>query len=411
METNPDFNRSQKGSPSPGTPRYTESLIFGRPRPLGLALPLAIAGFALNPAGSSFASDSAAPLIKVEVGQIAGAQFAIANPPGEWNHNVLLIAHGYRPDSAPLLADIHTERASNKALLDEGWIVATTSYRRNGLIVGDAITDLDALRAYINDNYGEPQRVVLEGESIGGLIVAIMAERDPGPYQGAVVFDATLYAKEPQMRVGLSLLPRIPLLFVATVHEAREARSYLTALVARPPPVVQPALFQISREGHTNINQAEHLEAFRALNDWIDRGRDALPQPKPGEPYFDATIPADPGPSTAIAHTDRHGFDTFVAEVDAVYGNVLLEAVASDFASAGIAPMTYFELNVGGRPFRALYGRTYSDVKNDQWVAFPDADGRTVLSRNFANAAGTAGLKVGDRLSLSGYEAHPQGLR
>jgi pimeloyl-ACP methyl ester carboxylesterase len=345
------------------------------------------------------------------VGQIAGARFAIARPPGDWNHDVLLIAHGYRPESAPLIADLHPERASNKALLDEGWIVATTSYRRNGLIIGDAIADLDALRAYISDAYGEPERVILEGESIGGLVVTIMAERDYGPYQGAVVFDATLYAKEPDMRVGLSLLPRIPLLFVATQHEAREARSYLTALVARPPPVVQPALFLISREGHTNISQAEHLEAYRAINDWIERGRDALPQPKPDQPYFDATVAPDPGPSTAVPHPDARGFDTFVAEVDAVYGNVLLEAQASDFESAGIAPMTYFELRVGARSYRALYARTYSDVKNDQWVAFPDADGRTVLSRTFADAAGSAGLRVGDRVSLTGYEAHPQAPR
>jgi alpha-beta hydrolase superfamily lysophospholipase len=60
-------------------------------------------------------------------------------------------------------------------------MVATTSYRRNGLVVADAIADLDALRAYIAQAYGEPERVILEGESMGGLIVTIMAERDPGP--------------------------------------------------------------------------------------------------------------------------------------------------------------------------------------------------------------------------------------
>ncbi len=365
-----------------------------------------IAGFALNPAGAAFAFEAPAAPIKVDVGHIGTANFAIANPPVEWNHNVLLLAHGYRPDSAPLVADLHPERPSNKALLNEGWIVATTSYRRNGLIVGDAIADLDALRAYIAKAYGDLDRVILEGESIGGLVVTIMAERDPGPYQGAVVFDATLYAKEPDMRVGLSLLPRIPLLFVATLRESREAKAYLTALVARPDPVIQPALFLISREGHTNINQAEHIAAFRALNDWIERGREALPRPKENEPYHDATVPPDPGPSTAVPHPDGRGFDTRVAEVDAVYGNVLLEAQAKDFESAGIAPMTFFEFQAAGHAYRTLYGRTYSDVKNEAWVAFPDAEGRTVLSRNFADAAGTARLKVGDTVSLAAYEPH-----
>jgi len=370
--------------------------------PPALAAALFAAGFALDTARSAPAA-----LVKVDIGQIKGARFAIANPPVAWNHSVLLIAHGYRPDSAPLIPDLHPERASNKALLDEGWIIATTSYRRNGLIVADAIEDLDALRAYIANAYGEPERVILEGESLGGLIVTIMAERDAGPYQGAVVFDATLYAKESNSVVGLSLLPRIPLLFVATLREASQAKSYLYALVSRPSPVVQPALFLISREGHTNINQPEHLAAFRALNAWIERGPDALPRPRENERFYDATVPPDPGPSRAAMQPDRRGFDTRVAEVDAVYGNVLLEALAADFESAGIAQMTFFELRAGGKSYRTLYGRTYSDVRNGEWVAFPDADGRTVLSRSFADAVGTAGLKVGDAVSLALLEPPP----
>ena len=54
------------------------------------------------------------------------------------------------------MPDLHPERAANRALLNEGWMVATTSYRRNGIIIADAIDDLDALRAFIADTYGEP---------------------------------------------------------------------------------------------------------------------------------------------------------------------------------------------------------------------------------------------------------------
>jgi hypothetical protein len=39
-------------------------------------------------------------------------------------------------------------------------------------------------------------------------------------------------------------------------------------------------------------------------------------------------------PSTAVPLPGGRGFKTFVAEVDAVYGNVLLEAQAQDFAAA-----------------------------------------------------------------------------
>jgi pimeloyl-ACP methyl ester carboxylesterase len=349
---------------------------------------------------SAHAQDKPAAPAKVDIGHIAGANFAIANPPGEWNHRVLMLAHGYRPDSAPLIADLHPDRASIKAALDEGWIVATTSYRRNGMIIADAVADLDALRAYIVAEYGRVDRVILEGESMGGLIVTIMAERDADLYDGAVVFDATLYAKETNGTLGLTLLPRIPLIFLATEREVPEARSYLTSLVARPAPVIQPVLFLIQREGHTNINQPEHLAAFRAINAWIDGGRQALPEPKDQAHYFDATVAPDPGPSPAVPLLDHHGFATSVAEVDAVYGNILLDAQAPDFASAGILPMTFCTLEAGGKTYRALYGRTYTDVKNGEWIVFPDADGRTVLSRNFANAAATTSLKVGDTVTL-----------
>jgi hypothetical protein len=170
--------------------------------------------------------------------------------------------------------------------------------------------------------------------------------------------------------------------------------------------VVQPELFLIKREGHTNINQAEHLVALRALNAWIDGGRDALPKPGENEIYYDATVVADPGPSTAFIHKDRHGLDTRVAEVDAVYGNVLLEAQADDFSFGGIAPMTYFDLQLASGSHRTLYGRTYTDVKEGEWIAFPDADGRTVLAISYKNAAQAAGLKVGDPVSLVVLDPH-----
>lgn len=369
------------------------------------SIPLALLAAAMA-TGLPPSEGRAAEPIKVDVGQIAGAQFAIANPVVPWNHDVLIIAHGYRPDTAPLIPDLHPDAASNRALLNEGWIVATTSYRRNGIVVADAIADIDALRAYIVAAHGEPQRVILSGDSLGGLIVTIMSERDPGPYQGAVAFDPTLYIKETNSSAGLTLLPRIPLLFVTTTQETAQAKSYVLA-VARPPPVVQPVLFLISREGHTNINQAEHLASIRALNAWIAGGPEALPPPQENHAFFDATFEPDPGPSLADPHADGQGFDTRVAEVDKVYGNVLLQAQAPDFASAGVAGMTYFTLTAGGKAYRVLYGHTYSDARTGEWVAFPDADGRTVLAVSSGNAAAVSGIKAGDILSVATLPPHP----
>jgi hypothetical protein len=58
-------------------------------------------------------------------------------------------------------------------------------------------------------------------------------------------------------------------------------------------------------------------------------------------------------------------------------------------------------VQVGDKAFRTLYGRTYSDVKKDGWVAFPDADGRTVLAQVGGNAVAAAGLAVGTAVRLT----------
>ena len=82
---------------------------------------------------------------KLVTGEIHGAKFTIAAPE-KWNGRLLLLAHGFRPDAAPLLADLDTDDAQFAALLREGWIIASTSYRRNGLIIRDAIVDYLAVR-------------------------------------------------------------------------------------------------------------------------------------------------------------------------------------------------------------------------------------------------------------------------
>jgi hypothetical protein len=63
----------------------------------------------------------------IETGEIAGARYAVAIP-AKWNHTLLLVAHDYRPESAPLQADLRlddpsTARSSRKA----GWSRAPVS--------------------------------------------------------------------------------------------------------------------------------------------------------------------------------------------------------------------------------------------------------------------------------------------
>ena len=355
---------------------------------------------------------AAAPASTVETGEIAGAKFTLLRP-AHWNTRVLLLAHGLRDADRPLVADLFPEHLAYRTLLDEGWIVAKTSYRRNGIIVADAIADLDALRAHIEQKFGTPDRVLLEGESMGGLIVTLMAERDranPPLYHGAVAIGAALSLRENSSAVGVSLQPHVPLIFLTNQSELEGPRSYVQSR-ARPADFaadLRPALLRVSRDGHVNVNQRERLAALRALNDWIDQGSPASALAKAGFPmvngFPDATIPAEPIPTHVTAFADARGFEARVTEVSGNYGNVEFIAQPNDFVTAGIPPGEWFQLIARGQTFRVRYGKDFSSVKRGEWVAFPNADGYFWLARNYGDAAATAKIAVGDTVTIRRYD-------
>ena len=339
----------------------------------------------------------------------AGAKFTIARPIA-WNGFLLLIAHGLRSETDPLVADLNPEHLAYRTLRDEGWMIAKTSYRRNGIIIADAVADLENLRAHIANTYGEPKRVIVEGDSMGGLIAAIIAEQPPGDfpkYHGCVAVGAALSAREPGGTLGLHFGTKTPLIFLTNRSELSGPKNYLAPLAQltiehRPVP---PVLFRVSRDGHVNVNQHERLAALRALNAWIESGASSLPKPAEGAEFFDVTHEPEPQPSLVTFDDDRRGFTTRVTEVTAVYGNVALNAQPADFASAGIARNAWFQLTVrDDAPRRVMFGRDFSAVKRGEWVAFPNADGFFWLARNFENAAKTAYLKVGDEIHIRSYD-------
>jgi pimeloyl-ACP methyl ester carboxylesterase len=348
----------------------------------------------------------------LDEGELGGAKFTVARP-AQWNGRLLLLAHGYRAETAPLVADLFPGHAAYRALLDEGWMIAKTSYRRNGTIISDAVADLDALRAHLAETYGKPKRVILEGESMGGLIVTLIAERkteDPPLYHGAVAIGAALSLRESGGTLGLTLTTQLPLIFLTNRSEISGPKNYVRPPIALPREMrpITPVVFRVNRDGHVNVNQAERLAALRALNAWIDAGHDGvLPKPTEGAEFFDATVTPQPGPSQVEFDADRRGFKARVVEISAVYGNVAFNAQPEDFATAGIARNEWFAFTAQEETRRAFFGRDLNAVRRGEWVAFPNADGFFWLARNFENAATTARLKVGDAIHVRSYEGAP----
>ncbi len=346
----------------------------------------------------------------LQQGEIEGAKFAIATPSEstKWNGNLLLIAHGYRPETAPLVADLFPNQLAYATLLREGWIVAKTSYRRNGIIVEDAIDDLNNLKTFIANRHGPLRRVIVEGESMGGTIATLIAERGVTGYHGLIAIGAALDLRENEGAPGVSLEPQTPLLFVANRSEIEGPAAYVrTAAASRVPGITPPGLFRIDRDGHVNVNQAERLFAIRAMEAWLSHGPTSLPSSPLKGQSFDATHPATPNPSQVSIDADSRGLVAQVTEVSAIYGNVWLNLQPSDLEVIGLNPGLWFELKVHGQTYRTRYGKDFSSVEKGQWVIFPNADGFFWLSRNWGNAAETAGLTLGDEVHLRRYDSAP----
>ena len=217
-------------------------------------------------------------------GQMAGAAFSVLLPRRPWNGGLLIYAHGHRPEGTPKVCDVNAEDLAYRSLLGDGWVVAATSYRRNGVIIGDAIRDIDNVRSFVVRTVGEPTRCVVEGRSMGGCIGTLIAERElrrlerclPPLYSGVVAFGAALRPAATEDGRALDTRPGIPLLYVSNASETGPVERYIQecALQQRPygDGVCLPALWTVSRPGHNRYSAEERLEAIRGLDTWIEFG-------------------------------------------------------------------------------------------------------------------------------------------
>lgn len=115
--------------------------------------------------------------------------------PPNWNGDLVMYAHGYVVERAPLalpaelfLPDGITPAPIVPGILAQGYAFATTSYHKNGYAVEQARKDLNDLIKYFKTQVppGSLQKVFLVGASEGGEIAALMIEHFPDKYAGAL---------------------------------------------------------------------------------------------------------------------------------------------------------------------------------------------------------------------------------
>jgi pimeloyl-ACP methyl ester carboxylesterase len=121
----------------------------------------------------------------------SGARWLVCVPPGAWNGEALIFAHGYTTVFQPIdFQHLTLPDGTNLPSLvtSMGFVFAATSYRQNGLAVLEGVADVVDLRAKLNDATvlgTAPAKVWLAGVSEGGLVATLAAERYPSLFEGA----------------------------------------------------------------------------------------------------------------------------------------------------------------------------------------------------------------------------------
>lgn len=162
-------------------------------------------------------------------GEIDGAGYEIRLPE-RWNGTLLLYSHGYRPaepappDFDPVRTD--PQAAPNQevatALLAQGYALAGSAYRSNGWAVDEGVAAGEQLHAFFRDRVGTPARTYVWGESLGGLITQLLAERHPDWVAGAAPLCGILGGTNVNFDLALDLAWAVKTL----IHPAFEVEGY-----------------------------------------------------------------------------------------------------------------------------------------------------------------------------------------
>ncbi len=120
--------------------------------------------------------------------------------PDEWNHMLVVYAHGYVPPQLdPTLPEeeltvdyLGVPTTVPAILMQQGFAFATTSYSKNGYAVEAGGDDLNALVAAFKVAHPQTGPVLIVGASEGALIATMLLERFPQIYHGGLAIAGPL---------------------------------------------------------------------------------------------------------------------------------------------------------------------------------------------------------------------------
>lgn len=157
--------------------------------------------------------------------------------PANWNGTVLLYSHGYNPGPSNPAKNAGSVEVNEK-LLAHGYALAGGSYPGVGWqtpnALGDQIATLDEFAAQVTS----PRRVIAWGESMGGEITSLLAERYPDKIDGAIAMCPGVAGTVPWFNTYLdgaftlrTLLDPDGTVPLVNITDVASAQSYWTQLV------------------------------------------------------------------------------------------------------------------------------------------------------------------------------------
>ncbi len=134
-------------------------------------------------AGPTVSVQAEASVTQIVTGETGpGALYALYLP-ADWNGRLVLFAHGIVPPTVPVRLPPVPLRDS---LLARGYGFAYSSRSEIGFALKDGVQRTRQLRGLFTEAFGEPENTYVIGQSMGGAIALMLAETNPGLFDGAL---------------------------------------------------------------------------------------------------------------------------------------------------------------------------------------------------------------------------------
>jgi len=126
----------------------------------------------------------ALPGAKASFGTLGNAVYQVEIP-DSWNGELVMYAHGFAGFGTQVAVD-PPPAGMRKALIENGYAWAASSFSENGYTPGIGADDTLALKQLFVKDHGAPKRTYLVGASMGGNVVTLSLEHYADAYDGAL---------------------------------------------------------------------------------------------------------------------------------------------------------------------------------------------------------------------------------